>query len=52
MLAFVGAIVTAAGRTPRTEGIRLEAVGVEPDGRGLPIDDHCRLAEGVWALGT
>ncbi|MDQ3926287.1 MAG: NAD(P)/FAD-dependent oxidoreductase [Actinomycetota bacterium] len=44
-------VVIAAGRTPRTEGIGLESVGIEPDGRRLPIDEHCRLAEGVWALG-
>ncbi|MCL6439336.1 MAG: NAD(P)/FAD-dependent oxidoreductase [Rubrobacteraceae bacterium] len=44
-------VVVAAGRTPRTEGIGLENVGIElQDGR-LPIDDRCRLAEGVWALG-
>jgi dihydrolipoamide dehydrogenase len=46
-------VVIAAGRTPRTEGIGLESIGVEPDGGGLPIDDHCRVegARGVWALG-
>lgn len=44
-------VVIAAGRKPRTEGIGLESVGVEPDGKGLPIDENCRLAEGVWALG-
>jgi dihydrolipoamide dehydrogenase len=44
-------VVIAAGRKPRTEGMGLESVGIEPDGKGLPVDDHCRLAEGVWALG-
>ena len=44
-------VVIAAGRKPRIEGTGLESVGVEPDGKGLPIDDRCRLAEGVWALG-
>ena len=44
-------VVIAAGRRPRTEGIGLESVGVEPDGKGFPIDEYCRLAEGVWALG-
>ncbi len=46
-------VVIAAGRKPRTEGIGLESVGIEPDGKGLPIDDHCRLngVPGVWALG-
>jgi pyruvate/2-oxoglutarate dehydrogenase complex dihydrolipoamide dehydrogenase (E3) component len=44
-------VVTVAGRTPRVEGIGLESIEVEPDKKGLPIDDRCRLAEGVWAVG-
>jgi pyruvate/2-oxoglutarate dehydrogenase complex dihydrolipoamide dehydrogenase (E3) component len=44
-------VVVAVGRKPRTEEIGLEAVGIEPNRKGLPIDDRCRLAEGVWALG-
>lgn len=44
-------VVIAAGRKPRTEGIGLESVGIEPDGKGFPIDDRCRIADGVWALG-
>jgi dihydrolipoamide dehydrogenase len=44
-------MVLAAGRTLRVQGIGLEAVGVEPNEVGLPIDESCRLAEGVWAVG-
>ncbi len=44
-------LVFAAGRTPRVEGIGLESIGIEPDEKGLPIDDHCQVTEGVWALG-
>lgn len=46
-------VVIAAGRKPRIEGIGLESVGVEPDGKPLPIDERCRLdgVPGVWALG-
>ena len=44
-------IVIATGRTPRTWGIGLESVGVEPGEDGLPIDERCRLAEGLWAVG-
>ncbi|MDQ3966529.1 MAG: FAD-dependent oxidoreductase, partial [Actinomycetota bacterium] len=44
-------LVVVSGRTPRVQGIGLESVGVEPDEKGLPIDDRCRLAEGVWAIG-
>jgi pyruvate/2-oxoglutarate dehydrogenase complex dihydrolipoamide dehydrogenase (E3) component len=46
-------LVFAAGRTPRVEDIGLESIGVEPDDKGLPIDERCRLdgVPGVWALG-
>jgi pyruvate/2-oxoglutarate dehydrogenase complex dihydrolipoamide dehydrogenase (E3) component len=43
-------VVIAAGRKPRVEGIGLEAIGVGLD-EGLQVDDRCRLAEGVWAVG-
>ncbi len=46
-------VVTVAGRTPRTEGIGLESVGVEVDTKGLSVDDRCRVngVEGLWAVG-
>jgi pyruvate/2-oxoglutarate dehydrogenase complex dihydrolipoamide dehydrogenase (E3) component len=44
-------VIIGAGRSPRREGIGLESVGVEPEEKGLPIDERCRLAEGVWAVG-
>ena len=44
-------IVVATGRRPRTEGIGLETVGVEPNPRGIAVDDRCRAADGVWAIG-
>ncbi len=44
-------VMVGTGRKPNAEGLGLESVGVEPGGKGLPIDDHCRLAEGVWAIG-
>jgi dihydrolipoamide dehydrogenase len=44
-------LVVAAGRTPRIHDIGLEAVGVEPSDRSLPIDERCALAEGLWAVG-
>ena len=45
------ALVIAAGRRPRVQGVGLETVGVDTGKRGIPIDDHCRAAEGVWAIG-
>jgi dihydrolipoamide dehydrogenase len=44
-------IVVATGRRPRTRGIGLETVGVEPGPLGIEIDERCRAADGVWAIG-
>lgn len=45
-------VVLGAGRRPRTTELELHNVGVEVDERGaVPIDDHCRTADGLWALG-
>jgi dihydrolipoamide dehydrogenase len=45
------AIVVATGRRPRTQGIGLESVGIEPGKRGIEIDERCRAGRGVWAIG-
>jgi pyruvate/2-oxoglutarate dehydrogenase complex dihydrolipoamide dehydrogenase (E3) component len=44
-------LLVATGRAPRTAGIGLETVGVEPDPRGVAVDERMRVAEGVWAVG-
>ena len=44
-------LVVAVGRRPRTEGIGLEEVGVEPGPGGIEVDERCRAGEGVWAVG-
>ncbi|WP_422929646.1 dihydrolipoyl dehydrogenase family protein [Singulisphaera sp. PoT] len=46
-------LLVAGGRTPNTDGIGLESVGVETDGRGhVKVDERLRTtAEGVWAAG-
>src|SRR5215211_1252668 len=46
-------LLMAAGRSPNTETLNLDAAGIEKDGRGH-IEVNGRLetsAEGVWALG-
>ena len=43
-------VVVGAGRSPRAADLGLETVGVQP-GRGVPVDDRCRVADGVWAVG-
>jgi pyruvate/2-oxoglutarate dehydrogenase complex dihydrolipoamide dehydrogenase (E3) component len=44
-------LLIATGRSPRVENIGLESVGIEPDPRGIKIDERCRAGEGIWAVG-
>jgi pyruvate/2-oxoglutarate dehydrogenase complex dihydrolipoamide dehydrogenase (E3) component len=44
-------ILVATGRRPRVEGLGLETIGVEVDPHGVKVDDHLRVADGVWAIG-
>jgi pyruvate/2-oxoglutarate dehydrogenase complex dihydrolipoamide dehydrogenase (E3) component len=47
-------LLVASGRTPNTDGIDLEAAGVERDGRGfVKVDERCRTTApgyGRWAI--
>jgi dihydrolipoamide dehydrogenase len=44
-------LLVAVGRRPRSSEIGLETIGVQATPRGIPIDEHCRVADGVWAAG-
>lgn len=45
-------VVIGTGRRPRTTNLGLDTIGITPGDKGeIPIDDHCCVAEGVWALG-
>src|SRR6266581_1743404 len=45
-------VILGAGRRPRAAGLGLETAGVTPDERGaIPVDDHCRAGDGLWAVG-
>ncbi len=44
-------LLVATGRHPRVDGIGLETVGIEADGRGIPVDAHLRAGERLWAIG-
>lgn len=44
-------LLVAAGRRPNLGDVGLETVGLDPQARSLPTDDHMRVAEGLWALG-
>jgi pyruvate/2-oxoglutarate dehydrogenase complex dihydrolipoamide dehydrogenase (E3) component len=45
------ALIIAVGRRPRTAGLGLETVGIEPIRRGVEVDERCRAGAGVWAIG-
>jgi pyruvate/2-oxoglutarate dehydrogenase complex dihydrolipoamide dehydrogenase (E3) component len=44
-------VLVATGRRPRVQGVGLESIGVEPESRGVPVDEQLRVADGVWAVG-
>ncbi len=46
-------VLVAVGRKPNTEGLGLEAVGIELEKRGqIPVNDHFETsAEGIYAIG-
>jgi pyruvate/2-oxoglutarate dehydrogenase complex dihydrolipoamide dehydrogenase (E3) component len=44
-------LLIATGRAPRVSDIGLETVGIEANPKGIEIDERCRAAEGVWAIG-
>jgi pyruvate/2-oxoglutarate dehydrogenase complex dihydrolipoamide dehydrogenase (E3) component len=44
-------LLVATGRQPRIEGLGLETVGIQANGRGIPVDAHLRAGERLWAIG-
>ncbi|SDO15111.1 NAD(P)/FAD-dependent oxidoreductase [Geodermatophilus sp. DSM 45219] len=45
-------VIMATGRAPRSDGLGLEEVGVSLGERGeVLVDEHCRAADRIWALG-
>jgi pyruvate/2-oxoglutarate dehydrogenase complex dihydrolipoamide dehydrogenase (E3) component len=45
-------VILGVGRRPVTAGLGLDAVSITPGARGeIPVDDHCRAARGLWAIG-
>ncbi len=41
-------LIIATSRKPRVDGLGLETIGLDGD---LTIDERCRVADGVWAIG-
>ena len=44
-------LLVATGRRADPAAAGLDAVGVDPSARTAPIDDHCKVVDGVWAVG-
>lgn len=44
-------VLVATGRHALVDGLGLEHVGVKTTRQGIQVDEHCRAAENVWAVG-
>jgi dihydrolipoamide dehydrogenase len=44
-------LLVSAGRRPRLAGLDVENAGIDPSARGITVDERCRAADGVWAVG-
>ncbi len=44
-------LLVATGRRVDLDAIGADAIGVDTDLRAMPVDDHLRVTDGVWAVG-
>lgn len=44
-------LLVATGRRVDLAAVGAGAIGVDEAGRSLPVDEHCRVTDGVWAVG-
>jgi pyruvate/2-oxoglutarate dehydrogenase complex dihydrolipoamide dehydrogenase (E3) component len=44
-------LLVATGRRARVHDLGLENVGIEPGRRGIEVDSHMRVGDGIWAIG-
>lgn len=44
-------LLVATGRRVDLAAIGADAIGVDPTGRSLPVDERCRVTDGVWGVG-
>jgi pyruvate/2-oxoglutarate dehydrogenase complex dihydrolipoamide dehydrogenase (E3) component len=44
-------LLVATGRRPRVDGLGLDAVGIEPERQGIPVDARMCAGDGIWAIG-
>jgi pyruvate/2-oxoglutarate dehydrogenase complex dihydrolipoamide dehydrogenase (E3) component len=44
-------LLVATGRWPRVGNVGLETVGIDADGKGIPVDSRLRAGDRLWAIG-
>jgi pyruvate/2-oxoglutarate dehydrogenase complex dihydrolipoamide dehydrogenase (E3) component len=44
-------LLVATGRRVDLASLGVETIGIDPTGRGIPVDEHLRAGEGLWAAG-
>lgn len=44
-------LLIATGRRVDLEGIGADSIGIDVTARSLPVDNHLRVTDGVWAVG-
>jgi pyruvate/2-oxoglutarate dehydrogenase complex dihydrolipoamide dehydrogenase (E3) component len=44
-------LLVATGRRPAVEGLGLDTIGIDAGATSIPVDDHLRVVDGVWAVG-
>ncbi len=44
-------LLVAAGRRSDLFSLGVASIGVDEDARAIPVDDHLRVVDGVWAVG-
>jgi pyruvate/2-oxoglutarate dehydrogenase complex dihydrolipoamide dehydrogenase (E3) component len=44
-------LLVATGRRANVAGIGLETIGIDATARSIPVDDDCRVTDGVWSVG-
>ena len=44
-------LLVATGRRPDLAALGAASIGVDEKGHSLPVDDHMRVTDGVWAIG-
>ena len=44
-------LLVAVGRRAPGKELNVAAIGIDENTRYLPVDEHCRVTDGVWAIG-